>query len=253
MNPGGDAAEEVVRLYLEGFEVAARLTGSAAKDVALLLVSVMKQQTKTKGKARLTSMLRSGKELKVFTLPQKDLQKFTQQAKRYGVLYCVLREKNNKNDMTPVDIIARADDASKIQRIVERFQLGTIDKATVIGEAQNRIAEREEQARNEPERTPGEKIAEEAIRKETQAEENPSIAKTDKSPLSKLNSENSERTDKGRFDDPSERPSVREKLKKYTEQTKAAKEAARPDSTKDPTLGQTLHKSPISKKKGKSK
>ena len=155
--------------------------------------------------------------------------------------------------MTPVDIIARADDASKIQRIVERFQLGTIDKATVIGEAQNRIAEREEQARNEPERTPGEKIAEEAIRKETQAEENPSIAKTDKSPLSKLNSENSERTDKGRFDDPSERPSVREKLKKYTEQTKAAKEAARPDSTKDPTLGQTLHKSPISKKKGKSK
>ena len=87
MNPGGDAAEEVVRLYLEGFEVAARLTGSAAKDVALLLVSVMKQQTKTKGKARLTSMLRSGKELKVFTLPQKDLQKSTQQAKRYGVLY----------------------------------------------------------------------------------------------------------------------------------------------------------------------
>ena len=240
MNPGGDAAEEVVRLYLEGFEVAARLTGSAAKDVALLLVSVMKQQTKTKGKARLTSMLRSGKELKVFTLPQKDLQKFTQQAKRYGVLYCVLRERNNKNDMTPVDIIARADDASKIQRIVERFQLGTIDKATVIGEAQNRIAEREEQTRNEPERTPGEKITEEAIRKETQAEENHSIAKTDKSPLSKLNSENSERTDKGRFDDPSERPSVREKLKKYTEQTKAAKEAARPDSTKDPTLGQTL-------------
>ena len=33
MNPGGDAAEEVVRLYLEGFEVAARLTGSAANKL----------------------------------------------------------------------------------------------------------------------------------------------------------------------------------------------------------------------------
>ena len=49
MNPGGDAAEQVVRLYLEGFEVAARLSGAAAKDVALLLVSVLKEQTKTKG------------------------------------------------------------------------------------------------------------------------------------------------------------------------------------------------------------
>ena len=30
MNNGGDAAEQVVRLSLEGFEVAARLSGSAA-------------------------------------------------------------------------------------------------------------------------------------------------------------------------------------------------------------------------------
>ena len=31
MNNGGDAAEQVVRLSLEGFEGAAKLTGSAAK------------------------------------------------------------------------------------------------------------------------------------------------------------------------------------------------------------------------------
>ena len=56
MNNGGDAAEQVVRLSLEGFEVAARLSGSAAKNIALLLVSVLKQEQKTKGKARLTKM-----------------------------------------------------------------------------------------------------------------------------------------------------------------------------------------------------
>ena len=65
MNNGGDAAEQVVRLSLEGFEVAARLSGSAAKNIALLLVSVLKQEQKTKGKARLTNMIKSGKELKV--------------------------------------------------------------------------------------------------------------------------------------------------------------------------------------------
>ena len=98
MNNGGDAAEQVVRLSLEGFEVAARLSGSAAKNIALLLVSVLKQEQKTKGKARLTNMIKSGKELKVFSMPQKYLKKFTEQAKRYGVLYCVLRDKNTKGE-----------------------------------------------------------------------------------------------------------------------------------------------------------
>jgi hypothetical protein len=196
-------------------------------------------------------MLRSGKELKVFTLPQKDLKKFTQEAKRYGVLYCVLREKNQDDNSAPVDIIARADDASKIQRIVERFQLGTIDKATVISEAQSRIAERDEQKKDEPERTRGERITEEAIKKEEEV--NPSSAKTDNVPLSKQDSRSSERTDKGEIDDPHDRPSVRRKLEKYTDQVRQSKEAARSEKTTENALNQTLHKQPIVKEKGRSK
>ena len=42
MTNGGDAAEQVVRLSLEGFEVAAKLSGAAAKNIAVLLVSVLK-------------------------------------------------------------------------------------------------------------------------------------------------------------------------------------------------------------------
>jgi len=150
MNNGGDAAEQVVRLSLEGFEVAARLSGSAAKNIALLLVSVLKQEQKTKGKARLTNMIKSGKELKVFSIPQKDLKKFTEQAKRYGVLYCVLRDKNTKGENAPVDIIARAEDASKIQRIVERFELGKVDKASIVSEAEKAIADREAVEKEKP-------------------------------------------------------------------------------------------------------
>ena len=48
MTNGGDAAEQVVRLSLEGFEVAAKLSGAAAKNIAVLLVSVLKQEQKTK-------------------------------------------------------------------------------------------------------------------------------------------------------------------------------------------------------------
>ena len=69
MNYGGDAAEQVVRMSLEGVEVAARITGTGAKNIAILLAAVLKEEQKTKGKARLTNMLKSGKELKVYTIP----------------------------------------------------------------------------------------------------------------------------------------------------------------------------------------
>ena len=51
-------------------------------------------------------MIKSGKELKVFSFQQKALPKFTEQAKRSGVLYCVLRDKHTKSDTAMVDIIA---------------------------------------------------------------------------------------------------------------------------------------------------
>ena len=51
MNYGGDAAEQVVRMSLEGVEVAARITGNGAKNIALLLAAVLKEEQKTKGKA----------------------------------------------------------------------------------------------------------------------------------------------------------------------------------------------------------
>lgn len=98
-------------------------------------------------------MIKSGKELKVFSIPNKDLKKFTEQAKRYGVLYCVLRDKNTKGDNVPIDIIARAEDASKIQRIVERFELGKVDKAAIVTESQKAVEKREALEKDKPTKT----------------------------------------------------------------------------------------------------
>ena len=139
MTTGGDAAEQVVRLSLEGVEVALRITGEGAKHVAVLLAAALKEEHKTKGKARLTSMIRSGKELKVFSVQNKDLKKFSVEAKRYGVLYCALKDRDNKSDYATIDIIARADDASKIQRIIERFELAVVDRNTITRAAQRNI------------------------------------------------------------------------------------------------------------------
>lgn len=44
MDSSGEAAEQVVRMSLEGVEVAARITGEGAKNIAVLLYSILKSR-----------------------------------------------------------------------------------------------------------------------------------------------------------------------------------------------------------------
>ena len=146
MSYQGDAAEQVVRMSLETGEVAVKLAGTGAKQLAILLYAILREQKKTKGKTRLTNMLRSGKELKVFAVKDTDLQLFCREAKKYGVLYCVLKDRDATDGIT--DIMVRAEDASKINRIFERFDLATVDMAEIRSEIER---SRAEQATDQPE------------------------------------------------------------------------------------------------------
>ena len=146
MSYSGDAAEQVVRLSLETGEVAVKLAGEGAKQLAILLYAILREQKKTKGKTRLTNMLRSGKELKVFAVKDSDLQLFCREAKKYGVLYCVLKDRDATDGLT--DIMVRAEDASKINRIFERFNLAAVDMAEVKSEIER---SRQEQQSDAPE------------------------------------------------------------------------------------------------------
>lgn len=58
MNHSGDAAEQIVRMSLEGTEVALKLTGSAAKNLAAALYAVLKNRDKNKikGRQRMTAL-----------------------------------------------------------------------------------------------------------------------------------------------------------------------------------------------------
>lgn len=261
MNTGGEAAEQIVRMSLEGFEVAAKITGAGAKNIAILLYSILKEEKKTKGKARLTNMLRSGKELKVFTVKRGDLQKFTQEAKKYGVLYCVLADRKNKDPNAEVDVIARAEDASKISRIVERFSLASVDTASIVTTAEKSRDAKDGQPEPEittPEKAEKDRLMDALMGKPVQKEENasnPSVAKTEKSPLSEPTSEQPKKSAEGATMT-KEKPSVREELRKIKESRKE-QEADAPavgkdkssDKAKKPPAGKTEHKQPPKRKK----
>lgn len=224
MNSSGDAAEQIVRMSLEGIEVAAKITGAGAKNIAAMLYTILKNKDKNKikGRQRLTAMLKSGKELKVFTVSEENLRQFTVEAKRYGVVYCALRGKGQSQDGL-VDVMVRAEDASKINRIVERFKLATVDTATIRSEIEkSKGSDKAAPEKSTPEKSKDDLLLDELMAKPAQKEtvepQNPTAAKTEKSlpsePILESKSKSAEGTSK------SEKPSVREELREIQAERK---------------------------------
>lgn len=233
-------AEQIVRISLNGAEVAAKLTGTAAKEIATMLYAILKDQHRTKGKMRLSHLLRTGKELKVFAVKEEDLKKFCTAAKKYGVLYTVLRDKNAKDGI--VDIMVRADDASKVNRIFDRFKLTTVDrasvKATVVRDKHKKEAEKTDKQPSPVKAVPKrdelddllDKLMKKEPAKEAVAPANPTKARTRESNPSVPLLMSSEKT----------KPSVREELARIKADMQKRNE------TKQPVQ---QHKAPKKKKR----
>ena len=255
MNTAGDAAEQIVKMSLNGVEVAAKITGAGAKELAMMIYAILKDQKKTKGKTRLTNMLRSEKPLKVFAVKDSELQLFCKEAKKYGVLYCVLKDKDAGDGLT--DIMVRAEDASKINRIFERFKLATVD----VGEVKSEIErQRQEQAQQKkdgeipaPERTQTEERTDAFLDQlmakppnaPEQQNENPTDGRVAKSRQSAPTSETREGPTRGTHDP---RPSVREELKQI--RAEQSQMAGNPPKDKNKTRAANQHQHP---NKGKKK
>ena len=263
MNSSGDAAEQVVHLSLEGTEMVLRLTGSAAKNVAAAIYAIWKNRdkTQTKGHQRLDAMLNSGKELKVFTISEEHLKLFSQEAKRYGVVYCALRGKEKSADGM-VDIMVRAEDASKINRIVDRFKLATVDAAAIKQSIEQSRAEKAAKAAEQPQPTPdlNDPLLADLLGIPRQPEEpaaaNPTVAKTEKSPLSEPISGTPMNAARGTTEDPSKRPSVRQELRDIAASRQAEAEKKNPEreaAPKAPAARATKHRQPVGRKRTRQK
>ena len=219
-----EAAESIVKLSLEGFEVAARITGKGAEKIAVALYTMAKDQKMTKGKTTLNKMLKSGSQLQIFSLNTNQLKKFHEVSKKYGVLYTALIDKKHPDEDGLVDIMVRAEDAPKINRIVDRFKLSAYDTASIKTEIEK--DKMEEMIKDANERgveviSDEERLADDIMSKPIQKEENemsnPNVAKTEKSLLSEPSLEN--KSNSGVAINP-KKPSVRETLKRIKEEIK---------------------------------
>ena len=116
-----ETADQVVRMMLQGSEVILRLSGEAALRIAPMIYAALKDGHTTKGKATLWEFLKSGKDQKLFRIPDEYLKAFTTASKKFGFPFVVLKDRSNKDGFT--DIMVYATDASKVNRVIENFNL----------------------------------------------------------------------------------------------------------------------------------
>lgn len=116
-----ETADQVVRMVLQGSEVVLRLSGEAGLRIASMIYNALKGDLTTKGKATLWEFLKSGKDQKLFRIPDEYLKAFTTASKKFGFPFVVLKDKGNKDGLT--DILVYASDASKVNRVIENFNL----------------------------------------------------------------------------------------------------------------------------------
>lgn len=298
MSTSGEAADQVVRMSLEVGEAALKISGTGAKQLAVLLYAVLKEQKKTKGRARLETLVRSGKPLTVFSVKESDLKKFVQEAKRYGILYCAVRDPKGSSDGM-VDIMVKEEDAPRINRIVERFKFASVTEAAQIkteiqksreekaksgekGSAEKSQPEKSPQKKPPEEKSPSKKAGQksgqpepetarpekskedklmdelmgEPVKKEGK-QQNPSLAKTEKShpsePISGRQSKTAGGTSKPYVTTVPEKPSVRKELNEIKAARKKEAEAANRNEpardTKSKNTKPVQHKQPQAKKK----
>ena len=245
MNASADAADQVVRMSLNGAEFALKITGSGAKSVGKLLIDALKssatQQRKTKGSIRLHNLVRSGKKLDVAEIADSGLKRFCESAKKYGILYTVLKDRNVNDGKT--EIMYKSEDKEKINRIIKKLGLLTVDMAEVKEEVapdltDSELSPPERAGRSDKEANEFmDKLTEKANpTKEKVQKENPTQTRTDK-PDPSVSSSKGKREicrDTSEDSERSGRTSVREELKRIREEQRRQRERERKRSPRTP-------------------
>lgn len=243
MSQQGEAAEQIVNMAtnvtVKGVECVSNLAGKGALSLATFLLAVLKDQTKTEGKARMRAF--HNKPTKVFVIKAKDMKVFAEEAKKYGVLYAAVTNKKQKDGL--VDVVVNAADAARVNRIADRFALSTADVETIREGIQKARLQQAEKARTDPaaekdghtvdDATLGEMMGEPSPRANEHKQPievsrpNPTKGQTERSSLSEPTSKTQEAIDGER----SEKPSVREQIRDIKNRRAAEQKTPERDRT----------------------
>lgn len=224
MNTSADAADQVMRMSLEGTDYALKISGKAAEAIyhklAKLFKELKNESKKTKGKMRLKNLLSSGKPIDIYTIEDNNLKKFCTEANKYGLVYTVLKDRSDGSHTT--DVMVKRDDKARIERIWKRLGLANTEMESLKAEVVKQVEdEKQAPVRADQQKSKEDEFLDELMAKPNPTKEevqsrNPDMARTTKSSQSVPSSETKrDRTDRPRTtgtDSRSYKPSVRKEL-----------------------------------------
>lgn len=119
-------AVQIIRVGYDGIEIAMRVCGGTLEEMkkALdFLIAVMDHE-KTMGKTDMRRLLMKGGDLQVLQFPTEDRKRVEKLAKKYGLLYAVLPDINQKDGMS--EIIFHTEAVPRVNMMVQKLKSGRI-------------------------------------------------------------------------------------------------------------------------------
>ena len=119
MNSSGEVADLMVKEGIQITESSVKLMALGAKNLAAIIMALVNEDNKLQGKTNLKNLLKAEKPLCIMQIKEDDLKKFQSEAKKYGVLFTAVSDKTNDTGLC--DIIAKQDDVTKLNYIMEKI------------------------------------------------------------------------------------------------------------------------------------
>ena len=120
MNLGSDPADQIVRYNLRGHGSRLKALRAGGEELRPVRLRRAEGPEKDQGKTRLVRMLKEQRPFKFFKNPQESLREFAKEARAHGLLYVPIR---NKQDDGQIELVVFADDAAKVQRVLDNLNL----------------------------------------------------------------------------------------------------------------------------------
>lgn len=128
---GRDLATIVANVSADLFKDGTKISATVTKEILLALLKNAKKRNEFKsGKVNLKKLVNSGQEVKRVTIKDSDLKDFSKKAKKFGIAFTVVGEKNNPDKA----ILFKAGDMELMKKVLEDI----IDKKIEIKEAPNK-------------------------------------------------------------------------------------------------------------------
>ncbi len=209
MNTSGEVADLMVKEGLQVTEEVVKLTGLGAKNLAAIIIALLKEDNKTQGKTNMKKLLQSNKPLCILQIKESDIRHFNREANKYGVLFTPIKDENNNTGLC--DIIAKQDDVPQINRILE-----------IMGYSKPEVeAEIEPETDGENQNAPDKAQEEQSKKSNPRMRENPQEREFTKCGDMEKEGNHSDR-----------KPSVKKKVEEIKEQQKQQKAEKAPEKIK---------------------